>query len=427
MSSTSPHKNLIALVDCNNFYASCERVFNPRLEKRPVVVLSNNDGCIIARSKEAKELGIPMGAPIYQYEDLCKKFGVHIASSNFALYGDLSRRVMQVLSSECQDIEIYSVDEAFLLLHPSEGIEFAKRVREKVLQWTGIPVSIGISTTKTLSKLAAVRAKKRADGVHILIEENEINAYLKDLPVTEIWGIGRKMGEHLNRLGVLSALDFKYAEDGWIRKHLGIVLLRTLWELRGKTTIDFEEASIAKKSITTSRSFGEPITQLSALHEAISHYAVRAAEKLREEGSLAVEMDLFLMHKAKGEDVYLYQSAHIALREPTDYTPTLISHAKEAIARLFQEGLLYRKAGIILCHLVSKSCYQGDLFVNENFSINKERLMKVMDGINAQYGYSILKWAAEGVDKPGVKWQMKKTMRSPAYTTNWDELLVVRA
>lgn len=422
MSSTKHSK--FALVDCNNFYVSCERVFNPKLIGKPVVVLSNNDGCIIARSNEAKALGIPMGAPLFKIADLVKTQGVITLSSNFTLYGDMSERVMQILNQFTPDIQIYSIDEAFLHLTQKDTVAYARKIRETILQWTGIPVSIGIANTKTLAKVASHRAKKNpsAGGVCSLETQNEIDATLDYLPVTDIWGIGSRSGVTLRKFGIITAKDLRDANDALIKKQLKIVGLRTVWELRGTSCLPLEEAPPPKKSITCSRSFGKKIETLQELSEAIASYTSRAAEKLRNQDSLASILTVYVVLHPIIEGRQQAYHVRVCLPEATDYTPRLIHLAIAGVKELFQEGNVYRKAGIILDGLVSNQSYQQDLF-SPPPSEKQTRLMKAIDRINKHYDTKKVRSAAEGFEKP---WSMKQDRRTPHYTTDWTEILKIK-
>lgn len=426
MSFTKPPKNLFALVDCNNFYASCERVFNPQLIGKPLVVLSNNDGCVIARSKEAKILGVPMGAPAFQYAELFKRHRVIVRSSNFALYGDMSHRVMQTLEHFSQDMQIYSIDEAFLdLSHIDDckALADCKEIRSTVLQWTGIPVSIGIAPTKTLAKAANLIAKKSAslEGVFSIdLSQNE--SILKNIPVEEIWGIGRRMTNFLNRHSIKFAWDFATAKDDWIKKHLNIVGLRTAWELRGISCLPLEQLRANKKSITTSRSFSYRVTSLEELSEAIASYTAHAAEKLRDENSLAGALEVFLTTGTHGENSYYSNQAHIKIPQPTSFTPALIQYAKKGLQCVYRPGFLYKKVGVTLHDLVSENCFQQDLFVRQGNLHKQQTLMQLMDEANRRYGRNTLKFAAEGLSQ---QWKMKQDKRSPCYTTRWEDLLTI--
>lgn len=415
---------MFALFDCNNFYVSCERLFDPKLIGKPVVVLSNNDGCVVARSNEAKALGIPMGAPLFKYREQIEANRVVVRSSNYSLYGDISHRVMTILAQFSPHIQVYSIDEAFLYL---EGVDFeavAKEARKQVLQWTGIPISVGIAKTKTLAKVANHIAKKNPlhQGVCFLESPLKIDAALHNLPVTEVWGIGRQYGIKLNQHGIFTAEAFRSASDEWIRKQMGVVGLRMAMELRGISCLPLEEVSSPKKSICTSRAFGKPVVELSTLCEAISSYTSRAAEKLRRQRSAAsmlivfAEKHPFLMKNS----VY----AKIILDEPSDYTPLLIHAAKKALLSFAEEGTAYRKVGVILDGLVPSRCYQRDLFAEHPVSVEKQRsVMSVVDSINRRYGKKVIKTAAEGVSQN--EWTMRQDRRSDRYTSCWDELLKI--
>ncbi len=362
-----------------------------------------------------------MGAPVFEYADLMKAHDVHLCSSNFTLYGDLSHRVMRTLEMMCPDVEIYSIDEAFMVFPSAQDLNQFQQIRQTVLKWTGISVSLGVGQTKTLAKIANDYAKKHADEGVFVLDENT-DKVLKDMPVTDIWGIGSRMGAHLNRHGILTALDLKYANDAWVKKHLSIVGLRTVWELRGISCIPFDEAPSPKKSITTSRSFGKIVTSLPDLLEAIATYAARAGEKVREQGSLTTYMDVFVTHKARGSDEYFTQFCHQKLPEPSSYTPLLIHYAKQALTSLYRPGLHYRKAGIILSEIVDENCYQPDLLTPIKHSEKKQKLMHLIDTINAEHGHQVLQFAAEGIEKD---WKNKQVKSSPHYTTRWDELLTI--
>lgn len=425
MSSTKPNKSLFALLDCNNFYVSCERVFNPRLTGKPVVVLSNNDGCVIARSNEAKALGVPMGAPAFQCRDLFNRHNIISCSSNYALYGDMSHRVMQTLTQFTPDLQIYSIDEAFLLMNGPTPAD-ALKIRQTVLQWTGIPVSIGIASTKTLAKVANRHAKKKLpqQGVFILEEEKLIKEVLSDLPVEDVWGIGRQLTVKLRKHGIYTAWELAQAEETWIKKNFSVVVLRTVLELRGISCLSLSEAVPAKKSIICSRSFGRAVTELDELSEALASYTARAAEKLREQGSVASFIEVFLESKRSGEEWVYAPAVQMILAEPTDYTPLLIQKAKEGLSRIFRSGLAYKKNGVMLGGILPHRFFQPNLFAMHKTPVEKQRkLMELLDRTNARYGSGTLKFAAEGLLQP---WKMKRDNSSPHFTTCWEDLLCVR-
>ncbi|HSX12713.1 MAG TPA: Y-family DNA polymerase, partial [Rhabdochlamydiaceae bacterium] len=348
MSSAKP--SFFFLIDCNAFFVSCEKLFNPGLSQKPVVVLSNNDGCVVARSKEAKALGIPMGAPAFKYQSLFKEKEVQVFSSNFSLYSDISYRVMRVLSQFTCDMEEYSVDEAFLLLDCPHPREKAAEIKQRVLQWTGIPVSIGIGKTKTLAKVANDLAKKeeKANGIFFLDTPESIDAALKWLPVSEIWGIGRRLEDSLHAYGIHTALAFKNAADSWLKKLFSVTVYKTALELRGIHCLSLDTVAPAKQSITCSRSFAKPVYTLDSLNEALATFTASAAEKMRAEESYASFLSVFLTTSPFIPNAY-GNSAHLSLPEPTSYTPLLISYAKEALKTIYKEDYGYKKVGVILC------------------------------------------------------------------------------
>ncbi len=425
MSSIDPSKKIYALIDCNNFFVSCERVFDPRLLGKPVVVLSSNDGCVVARSKEAKILGIPMGAPAFKCADLFRKYNVITLSSNFTLYADMSSRVMRTLERFSPEIQIYSIDEAFLILDVPNTDTYCQEIKRIVLQHTGIPISIGVGPTKTLAKVANDRAKKEmaCEGVFSLEKPEIREKVLQQLPVQDVWGIGRQIADFLHRHDIHTAGEFKDADDYWIRKNLSVVGLRMAWELRGISCLSFDEIPAPKKSITCSRSFSRLVSSLDELQEAISTYTSRAAEKLRDQESLASHINIFLMTNKHLDSPYYANQIQIVLPQPSDYTPKLIHYAKEGLKRIFQQGLMYKKVGITFEGLVSRHAYQLDLFTEKNGNEEKERaIMQVVDQLNLQYGRKIVKTAAEGIEQP---WKSKREKCTPHYTTCWDEILTI--
>ena len=426
MSSINPSKIFYALVDCNSFFVSCECVFNPHLQGKPVVVLSSNDGCVVARSKEAKKLGIPMGAPAFEYADLFRNYNVKVFSSNFSLYADMSARVMRTLERFSPEMQIYSIDEAFLILDVPHIVEYCKEIKRVVLKHTGIPISIGVGSTKTLSKVANDIAKKDAACQNIFSLENQDvrEKVLQQLPVEDVWGIGRRIADFLHRNNIHTAGEFKDADDNWIRKNLSVVGLRMAWELRGISCLSMEETPPPKKTITCSRSFSRLVSDLDELLEAIASYTSRAAEKLRDQESLASYMDIFLMTNSHHDSYYYANQVQIILPQPSHYTPKLIHYAKEGLRRIFREGLLYKKTGLTLGGIVSNKAYQMDLFVEKNEDEAKEQaIMQVMDRLNHRYGRKILKTAAEGIEQP---WKSKREQCTPHYTTSWKELLTIQ-
>ncbi len=420
-----PSPSIFALVDCNNFYASCERVFNPKLNHRPVVVLSNNDGCVVARSNEAKALGIPMGIPEFKIRPLIKQHQVAVFSSNYTLYGDMSQRVMDTLGTLCPDLEIYSIDEAFLSLtgFASRNLsDYGRLIRARVKQDTGIPVSVGIAPTKTLAKIAGGIAKKSESGVFDLTGADR-ESILAKTQVADIWGIGRAHTHFLHTHGIMTALQLSEASDQFIRKQMGIVGLRLVMELRGVSCLELEQCPSPKKGITCSRSFGRSITELHEMEEAISTYVSRAAEKLRRE-KLAVSCLSVFLHTNQFKDTPQYSNAlTVTLPAQTDSTPELIAAAISGIRRIWRDGFAYKKAGVMFLSLVPASQIQTSLFDSADRSRAKT-LMATLDAINHRFGAGTLQYASSGIAKG---WKASFNHCSPAYTTRWDELPVAHA
>jgi DNA polymerase V len=417
---------MIAIVDCNNFYASCERVFNPKLEKKPVVVLSNNDGCVIARSEEAKKVGIQMGHPAFQAEEIFKKHNVQVFSSNYALYGDMSDRVYNTLSHFVPDAERYSIDEAFLNLDSLEGNfdmeSYCSKIRSAVKQWIGIPVSIGVAATKTLSKIAnkIVKKKKLPSGILILDTEEKINVALQEIDVEDIWGVGRQYAKLLKQNGYQTAYDFKNANPEWVNRNMTVVGLRTLKELNGEPCIEMEYVSPTKKGICTSRCFGKPVFTLEELKEALTTYTTRCAEKLRQE-KLNVNVLTVFVHTNpfKANTQQYSSSAALKLDVPTNLTPELVRYAIKGLERIYKKDICYYKAGIMATNLTPENAIQGNLFDNENRDFQK-KLMKVLDKVNSDLGSGKIRLATEGFNK---KWTNKREKLSPCYTTRWKDLI----
>ena len=424
------HPRSIALIDVNNFYVSCERVFNPKLIGKPVVVLSNNDGCAVARSNEVKVLGVGMGAPWFKFKDLAKQHGIIALSSNYALYADMSNRVMSILSQFSPDQEIYSIDESFLDLSQFTRCDlnaYGQQMRNRILQWTGLPVCVGIGSTKTLAKLANHCAKKQNqfNGVCNLnqLSSNDVNQLLSNIAVGEVWGIGRKLAPKLNALGINSVLDLKHADGERLRQLFSVVMQKTIQELNGKVCIELEDVAPAKKQIVSSRSFGVPVYDLASLSESISLYMTRAAEKLRKQHSYAGALYVFIRTSPfKPNEPFYSNGLTVALPSPTDDTRTLVSVTLWALNQLYRAGYNYQKAGVMLSELVPAEGCQTDLFANRALSIKSSKLMTVMDNINKKMGKESIKVASEGFKRP---WKMKQENKSPSYTTSWDKFLVV--
>ena len=419
---------IFALVDCNNFYASCERVFNPRLEGKPIVVLSNNDGCVVARSNEAKALGIGMGVPEFQIRPMLRAHHVQVFSSNYTLYGDLSQRVMETLEQFCPDLEVYSIDEAFLSLVGFERrnlTDYGQQIRQTVKQWTGIPVSVGIAETKTLAKIANRVAKRTPDmgGVCDLLACPDRDALLGRIAVEDVWGIGPNHAHMLTQHGITTAFQLRRVDDQWIRKRMGIVGLRLVMELRGVSCLDLEQCPAPKQSLTCSRAFGKLISTLGEMEEAVSVYTSRVAEKLRRERLAATVLTVCLTTNEFKEGPQYSNALTLNLSVVTDTTSDLIKSALHGIRTIYRDGYLYKKAGVMLTGLVPVSQTQADLF-DDRDRRKSMRLMSALDAINDRWGADTLHYASSGISKP---WKTQFHRRSPAYTTDWDALPVVNA
>ena len=414
---------MFALVDCNNFYASCERVFDPSLNGRPLVVLSNNDGCVIARSEEAKALGIPMGVPFFKQKAVIEKNRISVFSSNYQLYGDMSQRVMDSLRLFAPDMEVYSIDEAFLRLDSfryHDLSEYCKNIRARVLQWTGIPVSIGIGPSKVLAKVANRIAKKKTrDGVFDIRNPKTQDEILRNLKTEKIWGIGRRWAERLDRIGIKQALELRDASPTLIRKQLSVVGERILRELRGQSCIDLEDVQ-PRKSILSSKSFGKTVTQKEAIAEALANYTARACEKLRKQNSRAQAVQVFVQTSQFRETQYNSEFA-CALSMPTSDTRKIVQAARFCLDRIYKRGYSYKKTGVLLLDLIPASLQQQHLFA-ETDCRQDDRLMNVLDRINEEHGSDTLFLGAQGVER---EWKMRCGLRSPRYTSQWNELLQV--
>ena len=425
---------LFALVDCNNFFASCERVFAPALKGRPVVVLSNNDGCVIARSAEAKALGIAMGQPAFECARLCERHGVAVFSSNYALYGDMSARVMTVLAGQAPALEVYSIDEAFLLLSglPGDPVERCRDIRAEVYRRTGMPVSIGLGPTKTLAKAANREAKKNPlhGGVFSLAGHPNPGAVLARIPAGDVWGIGRRQAAKLAARGVDNAAAFAALPREWVRANMTVTGLHTLLELSGIPCFPLGQGPEPRKSVLCSRSFGRPVTAREELEEAVATHASRAAEKLRGQGLVASCALAFVQTSrfVKGAPAYA-NSFSQAFSPATAHTPALIRAALSALSRVFRPGLAYKKAGVMLAGLERADRRQLSLFDLPSPDRPEDpgrggRLMDALDAVNARFGREALRFAASGLERP---WRMRQARRSPRFTTVWEELPEVRA
>lgn len=416
---------MYALVDCNNFYASCERVFHPPLNEKPIVVLSNNDGCVIARSNEAKQLGIPMGAPAFKFEKICQEMQVNIFSSNYALYADMSNRVVTILRKYTPDLEVYSIDESFLRLDGFVGINFityCQKIKQDILKSTLLPTCVGVAPTKALAKVANRIAKKypHLDGVYVIDSEQKRIKALKWLAIEDVWGIGRKLSKKLQQMGVIKAYDFTQLSDDFIQKHFSVVELRLKKELQGISVLKLEEV-VNKKSIATTRSFDKNYTDKSYLQERISTFAVTCAEKLRKQQSNCRVVTVFInTNRFQQAQKQYYNARSITIPYDTNSSFDIVKYAQKAFHSIFEEGYEYKKAGVILSGIQSQN-QQLSLF--EHANPKHASLMKVMDALNTKYHEKKIKIASQALDKT---WKMRQQRLSPNYTTKWNDILVIK-
>ena len=418
--------SLYALVDCNNFYASCERLFRPDLKNTPIVVLSNNDGCVVARSNEIKKLGIKAGTPFFKVKRELEKINATVFSSNYALYGDLSSRVMNVLSQAVPDMEVYSIDEAFLNIatFPAETnfSQFASDLRLKVELWTGIPVGIGIAPTKTLAKIANHIAKDLEAGVYILTDEQQRIEVLKNLPVSEIWGIGGRTAPKLATNGIFSALDLANASRELLQSRFSINLVRTSLELQGIPAIPIEEEPPPKQSLASSKSFSKLVECPQELKEAAITYTTTVASKLRNNKLLAGTLSVYVQtNKHKSEMMQQHESLAYQLPQPTSSSSVLIPIAAQLIERLYMNGCAYIKCGVVVGALIPEDSVTTDLF--SPIKPQSDNLSKALDSINNSLGKDTLFVLGSGLERP---WQMKRGYCSPCHSTNWSDLLEVK-
>ncbi len=417
---------MYALVDCNNFYASCQRVFRPELEGQPIVVLSNNDGCIIARSNEAKQLGIPMAAPEYQWQSFFKTHHVHVFSSNYALYGDMSSRVMSILERFHPHVEVYSIDEAFINFSSIPRailVEHSSELHGVIKQWLGLSVSVGVAPTKTLAKLANQIAKKdpALNNVCVLLNAQQAQEAMKKMPIGDVWGVGRRWAEALQHNGIRTAADLASADHRWIRQRYSVVLQRTAMELAGISCIKREDTA-ERKQILVSRSFRPKVTDYLQLRQFVAGYVSRAAEKLRTQHSLTKNITIFVRTKAEKLESSHANTRSINLSQYTADTATLIRAAGWAVQQMFQSGHVYYRAGIMLNDLIPDKNQQLCLFSKANYTDSSRKRMKLLDDVNQKFGSETLGFASE----PKQRWQMHQKHLSPAYTTRWDDLLEVK-
>lgn len=417
---------MIALVDCNNFYASCERLFRPELNNKPIIVLSNNDGCVIARSNEAKSLGIAMGAPAHELVKVIKEHNVHVFSSNYSLYGDLSSMVMNILARFAPEIEIYSIDEAFLNF---DGVtttldQIGREIRETVLKLTGIPVSVGFAETKTLAKAANRIAKKfpQLNNVFIIQTPEQREKVLRWLPVEDIWGVGRQYAKTMEYHSIKRAWDLVQKSDSFVKKSFTVVGLRTKKELEGTRCFTFDEQPASKKSIATTRSFGTMLTELADIREAVVNHAVSCAAKLRRQKSCAIQLMVFINTNGFRTDLPQYsRSAAAKLSTASNNSTVLAKCAATLLESIFVPGYHYKKAGVVILQIIPQDQVQLNLFDRTDIPKGNQ-LFEVVDRINNSYGAGTVKLAAQGT---GRKWKLKQEKISKKYTTNWDDLLEI--
>jgi len=423
---------MFALVDVNNMYVSCERVFNPKLERRPVVVLSNNDGCAVARSAEVKALGVPMGAPWFKLKALAKQHNIIALSSNYTLYGDMSDRIMTILRDYSPGVEVYSIDECFLSLDGMDGLwpcfeTMGQAMRQRVKQWTGLPVCVGIAPTKTLAKLSNHIAKKRPGFAGVCdfasLPTGERDGLLASIEVGEVWGVGRRIAAHLQTAGIETVLQLREASPSWLRAHFGVVMERTGHELRGLSCLALEEVAPPKKQIVSSRSFGQPVLCFDELREAVATYMTKAAEKLRAQHSVCEAVQVFVeTNRFKETDRQYNNAVTVPLANPSNDTRMLVRAATYGLEAIYRPGYFYKKAGVILVGLSDGSVQQQTLFRSFGTGDKSDKLMQAMDALNQSHGRGMVSIAAAGIN---TQWNMKREAKTPNYTTSWQDLPTV--
>ncbi|WGD35987.1 Y-family DNA polymerase [Olleya sp. YS] len=419
---------MFALVDCNNFYASCERVFNPNLEGKPIAILSNNDGCVISRSDEAKLLKLPMGAPIFKWESFCKTNGINVLSSNYPLYGDMSSRVMNILKQFTPDVEVYSIDESFLEFKGFEHHDlnnYGNQIRKRIKKWTGIPTCVGIAPTKALSKVANKIARKfpnKTNGVYVIdTEEKRIKA-LKWIKIEDVWGIGRGLTKRLKAKGCKTAFDFTQLPNQWVKRNFSVVESRLKRDLEGIPTLQLDEDSKDKKMIATTRSFEYTYSDRDNIKERISTFATSCAEKLRKQGSCCHVIIVFLRSDKYKQDLEQHRvSTSVSLSCPTNSSLIISNCAVKAVMSIFKEGIKYKKAGVIVSGLVPVDNYQLNIFETEN--PKHVPLMQSIDSINSKYRSNKIKIGNQDLQRT---WKMRQERLSPKYTTNINDIIVVK-
>lgn len=413
---------MFGLADCNNFYVSCERIFNLSVRNVPVVVLSNNDGCVISRSQEAKDLGVKMGVPAHEIKHLIKNHNIQLFSSNYTLYADISSRVMTSLSDLCPQVEVYSIDEAFLdlsIIPNHELQQFGENLKYKIGKWTKIPICVGIAPTKTLAKLANKIAKKSGPGVFVLDSEEKIKKTLSEYPVEDVWGIGRQHSKQLKSLGITTAQQLAEQNDNLVQKLFSITGLRLVRELRGESCIGMTQPRNMSKGICCSRSFGKSISTLQNLEEAVANFANRCGEKLRRQNSCANVLTVFINTNYFNKSVPQYsKSITVNFPVPTNNAHEIQKFAARALKSIFKSEYDYKKAGVIVTGIIPDTQQQTGLFDTEDRE-KLEKLSNLMDKVNAKFGRNTLNLAIQGTSKI---WQPNAKMLSPRYTTNWDDI-----
>lgn len=434
MENPSAHRQLFALVDVNNFYVSCEQVFNPALENRPVVVLSNNDGCAVARSNEVKALGVKMGTPWFQMEALVKQHNIVALSSNYALYADMSNRTVSILRDYSPRVEVYSIDESFLELNGLENLwasftDMGQSIRQRVRQWIGLPVCVGIGSSKTLAKLANHIAKNIPcfKGVCDLgsMDEAQCTDLMASIEVSEVWGVGRRINSHLQAAGIRTVKNLRDTPTTWLRSRFGVVMERTGNELRGISCLALEEISPPKKQIISSRSFGKLVHELCDLSKAVANHASSAAEKLRVQNGVCNGIHIFIQtNPFRSHDPQYNGSIVIPLPNASADTCLLVRAALFGLKKIYRGGFAYKKAGVMLMGINDEQIMQGSLLHEHGMGERSQRLMKVMDALNSRYGRNTVSVFTPASPKP---WAMRREAMSPCYTTRWSDVPVVHA
>jgi len=425
---------LYALVDCNNFFVSCERAFNPRLQGRPVVVLSSNDGCAVSRSNEVKALGVKMGVPWFQMKDMARKHGIVGLSSNFTLYGDMSDRVVAILRDFSPEVEVYSIDESFVGINGMDGqwitpSAMGQAMRHCILQWTALPVCVGIASSKTLAKLANHIAKTQHEFNSVCdfsnMTEGKLDALLANIDVNEVWGIGRKTSEHLHRVGIATVGALRQVSLNTLRTQFGIVMERIVSELHGISCLGLDEVEMPRQQIIASRSFGSPVMTFDGIAEAISTYVARASERLRGQESICGAINIYIeTSRFKERDQPYTNGVTIPLPDPSDDVRALTGAALLGLRRIFRAGYQYKKAGVVLMDLSPAAIRQYSLFDSGATGAHSAQVMTAMDAVNSLYGRDTLHLGSAGIQ---ARWATRADNRTPRYTTSWDELPKVRA